>query len=216
MHVNYTDMEMRRMRDAGSLPPAAAWLVYCEGEPGVRAELRREFGWCEWHTPVWKPLDFRAVAPTLVDRSADQQTKSVDEIADLHPRTRDLVDRFARALTEKLAAAEKKYGYRDGWADPDWLDECREQLVEHVNKGDPRDVAAYCAFLWHHGASTEDPDGRLDSEPEQPTVAECIAQLDTWNGRLEAAIDRQAHQQLGQHANDEPAAGGRDPMEQFP
>jgi hypothetical protein len=35
------------------------------------------------------------------------------------------------------------------------------------------------------------------------TVAECIAQLDTWNGRLEAAIDRQAHQQLGQHPNDD-------------
>ncbi len=37
-----------------------------------------------------------------------------------------------------------------------------------------------------------------------PTVAECIAQLDVWNGHLEAAIDRQALEQLGQHPNDEP------------
>lgn len=47
-------------------------------------------------------------------------------------------------------------------------------------------------------------------------VALCIEQLDLWAGRLEAAIDRTAHEQLGQHANDEPAAGGRDPMEQLP
>lgn len=49
-----------------------------------------------------------------------------------------------------------------------------------------------------------------------PTIAECIAQLDVWNGHLEAAIDRQALEKLGQHPNDEPAAGDRDPMEQLP
>lgn len=73
---------------------------------------------------------------------------------DLHPKTADLVRRFADALAEKLAAAEKKYGYSDGWASPDWMDECRAKLIEHLGKGDPRDVAAYCAFLWHHGEST--------------------------------------------------------------
>lgn len=73
---------------------------------------------------------------------------------DLHPKTADLVNRFARALAEKLSAAEKKYGYSDGWSSPDWMDECRAHLVEHVAKGDPRDVAAYCAFLWHHGSHT--------------------------------------------------------------
>lgn len=75
----------------------------------------------------------------------------------LHPATADLVRRFAAALAEKLAAAEKKYGYSDGWADPAWMDECRQKLMEHIAKGDPRDVAAYCAFLWHHGESTARP-----------------------------------------------------------
>lgn len=75
----------------------------------------------------------------------------------LHHKTSDLVARFARALAEKLAAAEVKYGYTDGWLSPDWMDECRAKLLEHVEKGDPRDVAAYCAFLWHHGASTTAP-----------------------------------------------------------
>jgi len=32
----------------------------------------------------------------------------------LHPKTAALVDRFAAALKEKLAAAEEKYGYSDG------------------------------------------------------------------------------------------------------
>lgn len=73
---------------------------------------------------------------------------------DLHPATADLVRRFAAALAEKLAAAEKKYGWDTHWQSPAWMDQCREQLVEHVAKGDPRDVAAYCAFLWHHGERT--------------------------------------------------------------
>lgn len=72
----------------------------------------------------------------------------------LHPHTVNLVARFATALAEKLAAAERKYGYSDNWAKPDWMDDCRKKLVEHVTKGDPRDVAAYCAFLWHHGEAT--------------------------------------------------------------
>ena len=46
----------------------------------------------------------------------------------LHPKTAALVDRFAAALKEKLAAAEEKYGYSDGWATDDWMGECRKEL----------------------------------------------------------------------------------------
>lgn len=74
--------------------------------------------------------------------------------AELHPLTTNLVVRFARALAAKLAEAEKKYGYGDGWASPGWMHECRAKLRNHIEKGDPRDVAAYCAFLWHHQEST--------------------------------------------------------------
>lgn len=72
----------------------------------------------------------------------------------LHPATQSLVKRFALALAHKLHAAEQKYGYSDGWRSPDWMDECRQKLREHIDKGDPRDVAAYCAFLWHHEQGT--------------------------------------------------------------
>jgi hypothetical protein len=72
----------------------------------------------------------------------------------LHPDTAILVSEFAQALAEKLHSSEKKYGYSNGWMDPWWMDECRAQLREHVEKGDPRDVAAYCAFLWWHNNPT--------------------------------------------------------------
>jgi hypothetical protein len=69
----------------------------------------------------------------------------------------DLVSRFSAALLEKLRAAEAKYGRKDDWLDPNWEADCQRQLLEHVAKGDPRDVAAYAAFCWHHGWPTAAP-----------------------------------------------------------
>lgn len=66
-----------------------------------------------------------------------------------------LVRGFAAALFKKLKAAEEKYGYKNDWARPDWADICREHMHEHLEKGDPLDVAAYAAFCWHHGWSTK-------------------------------------------------------------
>lgn len=64
----------------------------------------------------------------------------------------DLVQRFSEALLAKLRLAQSKG--RSGWDQDDWEDACRTGLMRHINKGDPRDVAAYCAFMWHHGWST--------------------------------------------------------------
>jgi hypothetical protein len=75
----------------------------------------------------------------------------------LHPDTVELLERFMEALAEKLRKAEEKYGYSNGWKQDDWMDECRAKLLEHLAKGDPRDVANYCAFLWWHGAATTPP-----------------------------------------------------------
>ncbi|MDN7893822.1 hypothetical protein QZM93_35045, partial [Burkholderia cepacia] len=74
--------------------------------------------------------------------------------AELHHDTAKLVRRFAHALGNKLLSAQRKYGYSDNWMRDDWADECRAELMRHIQKGDPRDVAAYCAFLWHHNEST--------------------------------------------------------------
>ena len=91
------------------------------------------------------------------DPSSDAQVKSEYTIAlpiNLNAKTKELVCYFAEALAEKLRRAEEKYGYNDGWRSGDWMDECRAKLREHLEKGDPRDVAAYCAFLYYHGEST--------------------------------------------------------------
>lgn len=72
----------------------------------------------------------------------------------LHPATQELVNEFAKALAWKLAKAEKKYGYSTGWMQNDWMNICRAKLMDHITKGDPLDVAAYCAFLWYHHEPT--------------------------------------------------------------
>lgn len=67
----------------------------------------------------------------------------------------DLVARFADALRQKLHAAKEKYGYSDAWMRDDWRETLIRCMHEHIEKGDPRDVAAYCAFAWHHGWKLE-------------------------------------------------------------
>lgn len=74
----------------------------------------------------------------------------------LHPNTQILVDRFAHALSLKLLRAQHKNGRADDWISPEWEQECRTELMRHIEKGDPLDVAAYCAFMFHHGWSTYD------------------------------------------------------------
>jgi hypothetical protein len=71
--------------------------------------------------------------------------------------TADLVVRFSRALADKFFIAQEKYGYANRWLESgyEWPEpDCADRLLEHLAKGDPRDVAAYCAFLWHFGLPT--------------------------------------------------------------
>ena len=84
----------------------------------------------------------------------------------LDPKSRDLIMRFAAALADKLAAAEKKYGRTDDWTQDDWQAECQRKLITHVAKGDPLDVAAYAAFCWHHGWKTSN--GTFSYPPAYP------------------------------------------------
>jgi len=60
----------------------------------------------------------------------------------------DCVDRFAVAMKEKLSRARENG--RSGWQYCT-QDDLTRMLREHVEKGDPRDVANFCAFLWSLG-----------------------------------------------------------------
>lgn len=72
----------------------------------------------------------------------------------LHPETVKLVTSFAGALAAKLRHAERKHGYSDEWRRRENIEGMRADLAAHFAKGDPRDVAAYCAFLWWHHERT--------------------------------------------------------------
>lgn len=74
---------------------------------------------------------------------------------DLHPDTQKLVTDFCTALAEKLYKAQLKYGYDADWKQDGWHTQCLAHFHQHIAKGDPRDVAAYCAFMWYHGWKTE-------------------------------------------------------------
>ncbi len=98
------------------------------------------------------------------ERDRGLPSQSLLDTSDPHLRVRqiteerpdllaDLVARFSKALLDKLRAAEKKYGYDDAWTRSDWQEDLNTHLHKHLAKGDPRDVAAYCAFAWHHGWS---------------------------------------------------------------
>lgn len=61
---------------------------------------------------------------------------------------------FGQALLEKALRAREKYGFpEDGWRQEGWQATLAKELLEHVHKGDPRDVAVYAAFAWYHGWS---------------------------------------------------------------
>lgn len=73
------------------------------------------------------------------------------------------VDRFAAAMKEKLAAARAKG--RGGWDDKEDLEAHLSNLLRsHVEKGDPRDVANFCCFLWNRGESIQPAPARVTEE----------------------------------------------------
>jgi hypothetical protein len=87
--------------------------------------------------------------------------KPIEGLNDL----KSLVERFSIALLAKMELAEKKYGFNHGYLRDDWADELRANIRKHVDRGDPRDVAAYCAFAWLHGWSLTVPN---DAPPDHP------------------------------------------------
>ncbi|WP_335949980.1 DUF551 domain-containing protein [Klebsiella michiganensis] len=111
--------------------------------------------------PIWSVITDleRNIAPLY--RHAQPAQVVVPE--GLNPETTDLVLRFASALADKLYKAEQKYGRSTDWMKDDWYDDCLQSLWEHIEKGDPRDVAAYCAFMWYHGWVTTDYDRNVQN-----------------------------------------------------
>ncbi|WFW79182.1 ead/Ea22-like family protein [Citrobacter braakii] len=91
---------------------------------------------------------------------AERRVESISKSSSLsHPgllhATNELVLIFSHALADKLYAAQEKYKHGTSWRNNDWQEACQRAFQKHIAKGDPRDVAAYCAFMWWHGWSTK-------------------------------------------------------------
>lgn len=97
--------------------------------------------------------------------------------ANLHPDTQKLVADFSTALAEKLYKAQLKYGYSDNWTRDGWAEECLQHFHHHISKGDPRDVAAYCAFMWFHGWSTALPAPSIPAVPDEASIFEAAIDI---------------------------------------
>ena len=94
------------------------------------------------------------------------------------------VDRFAQALKLKLKAARENG--RSGWQTCPPADLSR-MLREHVEKGDPRDVANFCMFLWALGAGIDEDETRKRAAPqraEPPPTATVAYEAEHRDGRL--------------------------------
>jgi len=77
----------------------------------------------------------------LLGAAALPQTQHPDDLA---------IDRFATALKTKMAEGRAKG--RQGWETCPPA-ELSNMLRNHVEKGDPRDVALFCMMLWHQAAA---------------------------------------------------------------
>jgi hypothetical protein len=108
-------------------------------------------GRAEYEIAHWDHVLSGAPKPDILAYDTDEPTPP--QPADAHPD--DIaVDRFAVAMKEKLASARAK-GYH-GWddtSDPDMHEHLSTLLREHVEKGDPRDVANFAMFLHQRGES---------------------------------------------------------------
>ncbi|GAB2959162.1 hypothetical protein GCM10027048_28070 [Hymenobacter coalescens] len=150
--------------------------------PGIPEMVARVGDWLvkPWadspYCEVWSNEKYQAIAGNA----------STDSIV-------HLVSCFGAALQTKLLAAREKYGYHaDDWLQTDWEDECRQGLLNHIAKGDPRDVAAYCAFMWHHGWSTAGSASPVVGEgaaagSEETWISEMRAKLEEWQAQINEA-----------------------------
>lgn len=162
------------LEKAQTINAAAEKLVRCKGRYHSEQNYRALAALFGVTTPDLPPLDGEPVGEVIEvgDALLVGWHKNLEEGAKLyttpqapvmpfglHPDTQKLVTDFCTALAEKLYKAQLKYGYDADWKQDGWPSQCQAHFHQHIAKGDPRDVAAYCAFMWWHGWSTKPAEG---------------------------------------------------------
>jgi hypothetical protein len=71
----------------------------------------------------------------------------MDNREPLEQKLSDAVDQFAEAMKNKLHAKQDQGKF--GWEDADWgVEDVKDDLYDHIIKGDPIDCANYVLFWW--------------------------------------------------------------------
>ncbi|WP_322874592.1 hypothetical protein [Klebsiella michiganensis] len=172
--AGYVDALVEALEKAQTINAAAEKLVRCKGRYHSELNYRALASLFGVTTPDLPPLDGEPVGEVIEvgDALLVEWHKNLEEGAKLytapqapvmpfglHPDTQKLVTDFCTALAEKLYKAQLKYGYDADWKQDGWPSQCQAHFHQHIAKGDPRDVAAYCAFMWWHGWSTKPAEG---------------------------------------------------------
>jgi hypothetical protein len=136
-----------------------------------------------WKPPLGKPPAYITMVqgkPEPVD-GKPYVVWNIAMPAELHRDSQQLVHETATAMAEKLARAQVKYGFDNGWkvapasASGDdgrhfWSrEECLTAFYHHLGKGDPLDCINYLAFMRANGWATQ-----LPPQQEQQPAAEII------------------------------------------
>ncbi|MBU9632044.1 hypothetical protein KTE60_22425 [Burkholderia multivorans] len=128
---------MREAAEIISPQPAQADTIQCQAHSGP--DCTECGGTGIWPAQADAPADERW-EQEILGAPAEAREPHSDDIA---------VDSFAAVMKHKLALARAKG--RGGWETCSPADLSR-MLREHVEKGDPRDVANLAMMIWHHGA----------------------------------------------------------------
>lgn len=126
--------------------------------------------------PLSPIIDANELADFITSLVSTYQDES--NISNLSPDTNELIDNFAHQMKVKLLKAQEKYGFNDDWKNSYWENKCRVDLYNHLNKGDPIDVANYCAFMLFHKWSTSFADSAYALMPLDPTEGMMLKALE--------------------------------------
>lgn len=168
-----------------------AVLAAYEQEPVAwqyRVSAGAATGWSLWHNGKGEEYE----KSYQVERRPLYAHPAPSMSADLHPDTQKLVTDFSTALAEKLYKAQLKYGYSANWKKDDWQADCLAHFQQHIAKGDPRDVAAYCAFMWFHGWSTALPAPSIHIDENSgfiKHIRKCSKEVSKWPEWKRSAAD---------------------------
>lgn len=194
------------LEKAQAINAAAEKLVRCKGRYHSEQNYRALAALFGVTTPDLPPLDGEPVGEVIEvgDALLVEWHKNLEEGAKLytapqapvmpfglHPDTQKLVTDFCTALAEKLYKAQLKYGYDTDWKQDGWPSQCQAHFHQHIAKGDPRDVAAYCAFMWYHGWSTKPAEvlgSRTVKLPAAVSVADWMVDIDVYEADLVLAL----------------------------